>query len=325
MKLVWNWLLMTVLLMGVTACNYPVQRYDKPSGPVFIPPSSGMDNPKPIPTPVPIKEFVPGDLVEVPEGGYAFQMVRSQAIQGKTYQLKQEGRQVTISSKDETLLISLISGESGQSVSVEACMQQLLERMAEDVVALEVDTPEAVMLGEQSGLLATVQGLLFEQAFIGQLVVAMPWPGRCFTAMGISTGTGAGRLWRQEGSPVFELLLASLTFFIPQVLSPCEIAVEPAYGYSMDLPIRTGNEHLYDGLERQQAYLDVLRGPQGEALSYTRTGSTVNKAGDILDVYEVRVSGQSEPVSLYLDMYQLESLKAPQSFTCASSIPLQKP
>ena len=63
-------------------------------------------------------------------------------------------------------------------------------------------------------------------------------------------------------------------------------------------------------------------GPNGEESSYVRVGSccpfnTPNglMGGGLLDRYEIKWSGQTAPVYLYLNMYDKDELKAPVGFT----------
>jgi hypothetical protein len=63
-----------------------------------------------------------------------------------------------------------------------------------------------------------------------------------------------------------------------------------------------------------------LRGPNGEPVSYERTGS-LNVEDTILDEYVI--NGLATPVALYIDIYEFEELKAPVGFTCAGPFDLE--
>jgi len=82
------------------------------------------------------------------------------------------------------------------------------------------------------------------------------------------------------------------------------------FGYSTRNAIRVGGGQE-TGERNQHAYLDALRGPGGETLTYLRIGSccefsTPNglegKTG-LLDAYEVTYSGLARPITLYINMY----------------------
>lgn len=72
---------------------------------------------------------------------------------------------------------------------------------------------------------------------------------------------------------------------------------------------------IWDGPARERAYLDNLRGPEGQTITYERLGST-STTDVILDIYEVSYAGL-EPIHLYIDMYNYEAPQAPVGFTCA--------
>jgi hypothetical protein len=100
-----------------------------------------------------------------------------------------------------------------------------------------------------------------------------------------------------------------------------EISSDPTYGYSDKNPIKVGGAKDSEGPLNERRYLDLLAGPNGEKISYTRQGSccgfeTKNSVmGGLLDIYEVKWSGQDKPAKLYINMYDYESLKAPVGFT----------
>lgn len=81
----------------------------------------------------------------------------------------------------------------------------------------------------------------------------------------------------------------------------------------MENPIRVGGD-FFTGVARERAYLDNLRGPNGEKLTYERHGSTPG-IDSILDIYEIY--GLAKQIILYVDLYKYEELMAPAGLTCA--------
>ena len=65
----------------------------------------------------------------------------------------------------------------------------------------------------------------------------------------------------------------------------------------------------------------MLRGPQGQAISYVRLGSTP-AADTILDIYQIVYEGLQAPIQLYVDEYNYAELIAPAGFVCASPFPI---
>ncbi|MFY0529634.1 hypothetical protein ACN28I_42875 [Archangium gephyra] len=94
-------------------------------------------------------------------------------------------------------------------------------------------------------------------------------------------------------------------------------AQEPSnYGYTPENPIKVGG-----GPDGEHEYLQHLRGPEGQQLSYNRLGSccgfedaSLPFGGGMLDMYEVTYEGLEKPVTLFLDMYRREEPRAPSGF-----------
>jgi hypothetical protein len=99
------------------------------------------------------------------------------------------------------------------------------------------------------------------------------------------------------------------------------VAEDAGYGTTMENPIQVGGG-AFDGPVREQAYLDNLRRPDGEAIRYERVGS--RPFGDaILDEYAI--TGLDEPVTLYLDEGSYSPPLAPVGFGCAGPFELSPP
>ncbi|OJH39026.1 hypothetical protein BON30_20885 [Cystobacter ferrugineus] len=94
-------------------------------------------------------------------------------------------------------------------------------------------------------------------------------------------------------------------------------AREPSgYGYTPEEPIKVGG-----GPAGEREYLQYLRGPEGQRLSFERLGSccgfedpSLPYGGGLLDMYEVTYEGLEKPVTLYLDMYRRQEPRAPAGF-----------
>lgn len=91
------------------------------------------------------------------------------------------------------------------------------------------------------------------------------------------------------------------------------------YGYSKDNPIKVGGNS--NGPANERNYLNSLSGPNGEQVTYSRSGScchfeTKNSSFGMgmLDIYRVTYEGKKDTISLYLNMYDKETLKCPVGF-----------
>jgi hypothetical protein len=87
------------------------------------------------------------------------------------------------------------------------------------------------------------------------------------------------------------------------------LAEAKAFGYAPENPIRVGG-NLEDGARNEHKYIERLRGPAGEPVTYLRLGSccefATNKSPNghgLLDAYEVTYPGLVRPITLYIDMY----------------------
>jgi hypothetical protein len=98
-----------------------------------------------------------------------------------------------------------------------------------------------------------------------------------------------------------------------------QTATDPGYGYTAAKPIKTGSRadtrlHLL--------YLNSLRGPKGEPVSYERRGAcceyedkTLPSGGGLLDAYDIQVDGGSKTITIYVDMYRIGPPLLPVGFT----------
>lgn len=96
------------------------------------------------------------------------------------------------------------------------------------------------------------------------------------------------------------------------------ISSDANYGKSQDSPIKTGPRRLNAHI----LFLNSLRGPNGEPVEYERKTSccafedkTLELGGGLLDVYEVRIDGSDQVITLYINMYYGGPPEVPVGFT----------
>lgn len=87
------------------------------------------------------------------------------------------------------------------------------------------------------------------------------------------------------------------------------IATDVSYGFAADNPVKLGGPFRL-GSNREQSYLNALRGPAGEPIEYERIGSCcpfeTSKAVagmGFLDAFWVTYEGQAAPLTIYLNVY----------------------
>lgn len=98
-----------------------------------------------------------------------------------------------------------------------------------------------------------------------------------------------------------------------------ETTTDSTYGHSKENPIKVGGNS--NGPANERNYLNSLSGPNGEQVTYKRSGScchfeTKNSSlgMGMLDIYRVTYEGKKDTVSLYINMYDKATLKSPVGF-----------
>jgi len=103
-----------------------------------------------------------------------------------------------------------------------------------------------------------------------------------------------------------------------------EISNDSTYGYSEKNPIQVGGVDKQSGPLNERRFLNALAGPNGEEVIYYRSGSCcpIKSKNDpmgfgqvMLDNYQVTYKGSNDTVSIYINMYDYGTFKAPKGFT----------
>jgi hypothetical protein len=99
------------------------------------------------------------------------------------------------------------------------------------------------------------------------------------------------------------------------------VAADPGYGFEADNPVKIGGAFRH-GSNREQAYLNGLRGPAGQPIEYERVGSccpfeTRNSAfgSGLLDTFQLTYEGQTAPATIYINIYDEGLPMVPVGFT----------
>jgi hypothetical protein len=229
--------------------------------------------------------------------------------------------QVTISNDDATFLMSIASAPDRQAGSLQQEVSGFISSMRQDMPDLETQPSVEVEIGGYPALSTDITGTLFDDPFTGRLTVTMPDTGVPVFALALSMDPPLGAGWENDGLGYSEAILETVEFFEPSPqLTECIVSTDPTYGYQKDNPIRVGGGS-FGGPSRERAYLDVLAGPEGQAVTYSRLGS-LEFGGTILDEYSLTYEGLSTPLIIYIDEYSFETLMAPMGLTCAGPFPV---
>ncbi|HET6597438.1 MAG TPA: hypothetical protein VFG81_17545 [Anaerolineales bacterium] len=263
------------------------------------------------PTQTPVVKL--GETHVINEGGFSVRVPISYASQINE-------REVFISDLEGALVISFAS--IGSTSSEEEIIDEYLNALARRSDGEFEKTPaEPVTVDGLEGMAFDLTGSFAGSPLQGKTFIVPRDSNRFLFALGMSNIAEDETAWEEQGIKVFEAIVESIEFFEPESTGNCPIATDPTYGYTMENAIRVGDGgELFGGPARERTYLDNLRGPSGEPLSYERTGS-LNYEDTILDEYVITSLGTS--TKLYIDIYKFEALKAPAGFTCAGSFDLQ--
>ncbi len=102
------------------------------------------------------------------------------------------------------------------------------------------------------------------------------------------------------------------------------VSKDPTYGFSNKNPVQVGGVDKSEGPLNERRFLNALAGPNGEEVSYFRAGSCcpIKSKNDpfgfgsvMLDNYRVTWKGAKDTLSIYINMYDYGTLKAPVGFT----------
>jgi len=105
---------------------------------------------------------------------------------------------------------------------------------------------------------------------------------------------------------------------------PCATSEDPTYAYTTQNPAQVGGGAMYVAA-RERRYMDALRGPNGQVITYKRLGSLPQgpNSQTILDAYQVTYDGLEKPITIYIDAYHYWDPAVPKGFICGQPMQLQ--
>jgi hypothetical protein len=100
-----------------------------------------------------------------------------------------------------------------------------------------------------------------------------------------------------------------------------EVSTDKKYGYDQDYPVNIGFLPIQSAEVNVKRYFGALTGPNGETITYERVDSCCpfpsakNEMGaGIIDIYEVKWDGLTEPKRIHINLYEKGQVLAPQGF-----------
>lgn len=312
--------LTTVCLLALVACNTAAPATSTPL-PTAKPASTSTSAPVPTATAtaLPPATLAPlGERKKVEAGGYSLQAPNN-------FEITIRNTQATLSNPDSTILVSMaVAPHKSDEQTVEAVLKSFSANVGKDTPDFKAGEQYPVKVGNLDGLAIDVSGTFFKAISSGRIVVVDTGDAGFLISFGFAANGPTGQRWQTEGDPAFDAILASIQFFAPaQAATPSAacVSTDATYGYDPKNPIKVGGD-AFDGPPRERAYLDNLAGPNGEKISYSRTGST--SEGDvILDAFII--TGLAKEVTLYIDEYSFSEPQAPVGFTCLGVFTLTAP
>lgn len=270
-----------------------------------------------------------GEVVELPTGGFSYQPIIG-------YDIESDSGPGTaglgVFDPQGTIMIALngVTTYNGDQTREEIMDEFISAFENQGIGTYEKSESYPITVGSVEGVAVDLAGTTFERPIEGQAFVVMFSKNQFLFGLGMAIVREDMNHWLDEGRQVFSTLVETIIFLeVEQETgsndpdgSVCVVSTDARYGYSKDDPIRVGGDWL-DGPPREEAYLDSLCGPNGEAVSYVRRGSEPH-GETILDAYEVSHEGAA-PVILYLDEYSYAELMAPVGFKCWTAFPLTAP
>lgn len=269
--------------------------------------SAVFGSPKPVP-------------VSVPRGGFTFMSpgdLRAD-VQLSTVELNSaslvEGPQIAV------FFIGMDKVPAGTS-SNQALTSLLDDVFSKTGSSYTTANPRPVTLAGAAGQWVEVTGKLDGKAVRGEAAAVVAANGQSIMGIGIALDDLDGSVWAKTGVYAFDMILSTLCF-TPVGPGTCAISTDKTYGYTVENPVKVGG-----GPARERAFFDNLRGPNGEKVTYTRSGSQNVGTSDflILDIYSVSYAGLAAPAKIYVDMYNYAPLYAPLGFTCAGAFTIAAP
>lgn len=331
LKRFWVFLLLGLILSGCTFLSPEATHTPAPSlTPTVTLTATATATPTKTPLPTathtptlaPTLTFGAGELFEVDLAGFAFELPETPGNRD-SFSVTLDVDSAALISPDGAVRVLVFTRVFESDIDLESSLQELMDSMDG---AEFLNEPESVTVDGYSGLRVSYRQEMNGMDLVGEVFMVDLNGGR---AMGIFAGALAEdseERWRVEGAPFVDALLETIITYEPATGEPgsaCPISTDPTYGYDPANPIKVGGDFLM-GPSRERMYLNHLRGPEGEAVTYEREGSEAYENG-ILDIYRLEYAGLDDPIIVYVDMYDWEPPLAPVGFTCNGPFPLEAP
>ncbi len=138
----------------------------------------------------------------------------------------------------------------------------------------------------------------------------------CLIALAITSCTSTRSTIKNiDDSAIMPGLSKEKTFIIT------EISDNKKYGYDPDYPVNLGFMPIQTVEINVKRYFGALSGPDGQKLTYKKVDTCCpfpSKKNDmgagVLDIYEITWEGLTEPIRIYINLYEKGKIVAPKGF-----------
>lgn len=257
---------------------------------------------------------------QVFQGGYGLELSLSD------FHVSVRGPMTWVRSR-ETPVNTMVLGNISkyELVSLDELRPQVFASLFGSDAKIEEEEQETFELDGIQGIAVNYVANFSQMRAKGRLVLVKPTEKRYVAVIGMGDPSDpTGDQWINHGVAFFEATLNGLSILDETALEnrdTCPMAEDETYGFSKENPIKVGGE-AFEGPSRARAYLDNLKGENGQWIIYERTGS-MEGGSVLLDAYEVQVDGKT--ITLYVDQYSFETLQTPQGLKCNGAFPIVEP
>ena len=157
---------------------------------------------------LPPEEINLGAPIKVPEAGFSFKPPSG-------FQIRQNNGQVTLTSKDGHLVISLVGITITSQEDLEQIMQRFLDIVSRTFDEFHLGECLPYRIGGSNGLSCDLDGKLENEAISGMAIIASPEDDQLFSALAFAVVGPQGDDWEKRAKPVTEKILKNITFFKP--------------------------------------------------------------------------------------------------------------
>ena len=149
-----------------------------------------------------------GATIPIQEAGFSFQPPIG-------YEERYQPGQVTLTSEDEDIILSLIGSPIRRIPDLELVLNRFIEVISETFQEFDTGEPYPYTIGGSVGLAVDVNGEWSKTPVEGRITIVSPNEEQLFYAFAISANGDDGRGWEPKGRQAFDAVIDSISFFKP--------------------------------------------------------------------------------------------------------------